>query len=63
MQPHQRRVVVEMKELDEKIVKLDTFRHSPIYDKLPYAERDRLTRQYAHMKDYSTVLAERIAAF
>jgi hypothetical protein len=63
MQPHQERVVAEMKELDEKIVKLDTFRHSPIYDTLPDAERDRLTRQYAHMKDYSNVLAERIAAF
>ena len=63
MQPHQERVVAEMKELDEKIVKLDTFRHSPLYETLPVAERDRLTRQYAHMKDYSNVLAERIAAF
>jgi hypothetical protein len=63
MQPYQERVITEMKELDEKIVKLDTFRHSPIYDTLPEAERDRLTRQYAHMKDYSNVLAERISAF
>jgi hypothetical protein len=63
MQPHQERVVAEMKELDEKIVKLDTFRHSPLYETLPDAERDRLTRQYAHMKDYSNVLAERIVAF
>lgn len=47
MQPHQERVVAEMKELDEKIVKLDTFRHGPLYETLPDTERDRLARQYA----------------
>jgi len=63
MQPHQERVVAEKTELDSKIEKLDTFRHGDIYHTLTVAERDRLTRQYAHMKDYSNVLGERIAAF
>jgi hypothetical protein len=63
LQPHQQRAVTEKAELDEKIGKLDTFRHGDIYHTLSVAERDRLTRQYAHMKDYSNVLGERIAAF
>jgi hypothetical protein len=63
MQAHQERVVAEKSELDTKIVKLDAFRHGDIYHTLSVAERDRLTRQYAHMKDYSNVLGERIAAF
>jgi len=62
-QPHQQRVVTEKQELDTKIEKLDAFRHGDIYHTLSVAERDRLTRQYAHMKDYSNVLGERIAAF
>jgi uncharacterized protein len=63
MQAHQERVVTEKAELDAKIEKLDVFRHGDIYHTLSVAERDRLTRQYAHMKDYSNVLGERIAAF
>lgn len=63
MQPHQERVVTEKKELDEKIAKLDAFRHGAIYLTLPQEERERLTRQYCHMKDYSNVLNERITAF
>lgn len=63
MQPHQQRVVSEKAELDEKIEKLHWFRHSAMYATLPESERSRLTRQYCHMKDYSNVLGERIAAF
>ena len=63
MQPHQERVLAEKSELDAKIEKLDAFRHGDIYHTLSVAERDRLTRQYAHIKDYSNVLGERIAAF
>jgi len=63
LQPHQERVVAEKSELDAKIEKLDAFRHGDIYHTLSVAERDRLTRQYAHMKDYSNVLGERIGAF
>lgn len=63
MQPHQERVVTEKSELDEKIGKLDSFIHGTIYPTLAKAERMRLMRQFCHMKDYSTVLGERIAAF
>jgi hypothetical protein len=63
MQPHQERVVVEKKELDEKITKLDAFLHGSLYTRLAEDERMRLGRQFCHMKDYSNVLGERIAAF
>lgn len=63
MQPHQERVVVEKKELDEKVDKLDAFIHGTIYPTLAEAERMRLMRQLCHMRDYSNVLTERIAAF
>jgi hypothetical protein len=46
MQPHQERVVTEKAELDEKIEKLDAFRHGVFYQTLPDAERERMTRQY-----------------
>ena len=63
MQPHQERVVTEKAELDSKIEKLDTFLHGSIYQTLTDEERMRLMRQFCHMKDYSNVLGERIAAF
>jgi hypothetical protein len=63
MQPHQERVVTEKAELDSKIEKLDTFIHGSIYAALDNDERIRLMRQFCHMKDYSNVLGERIAAF
>jgi hypothetical protein len=63
MQPHQERVAIEKRELDEKIAKLDAFRHGDVYPTLEEVERLRLTRQWCHMKDYSNVLGERIAAF
>lgn len=63
MQPYQERVVQEKKELDEKIGKLDMFRYGSVYLTLSEEERLRLTRQFVHMKDYSDVLGERIAAF
>lgn len=63
MQPHQERVVTEKRELDAKIEKLDAFLHGDIYPTLSPEERSRLTRQHCHMKDYSNVLGERIAAF
>jgi CRISPR/Cas system endoribonuclease Cas6 (RAMP superfamily) len=64
MQPHQQRVVDEKSELDDRIGKLRTFIvESPIFVKLDSAEQNRLNRQYSHMRAYSDILGERIAAF
>ena len=63
--PHQQRVVQEKEELDEKLSKLSAFIDSPnftitVKDKNEIA---RLVCQEQIMKDYSEILAERIAAF
>ena len=66
MQPHQERVVVEKKELDEKLEKLLAFIDAgkgPVYAKLVTEERERLTTQARIMREYSDVLADRITAF
>lgn len=63
MQPHQQRVVDEKEALDEKIDKLDAFRAGDIFSALVKDEQDRLNMQLSHMRAYSGVLADRIAAF
>ena len=63
MEPHQERVVVEKKELDEKLEKLMAFIGGPVFLTLDRYEQDRLHRQSDLMDKYSGVLAERIEAF
>ena len=63
MQEHQKRVVTEKEELDNKLTKLISFFETPIFSGLDAAEQERLKRQSAIMTDYSVVLGERIAAF
>ena len=66
MQPHQERIVVEKKELDEKLEKLLVFigaGNGPVYANLVTEERERLTEQARIMREYSDILADRIAAF
>ncbi len=64
MQPHQQRVVDEKSELDTKIEALQKFiAGSPIFTGLPEEEKERLVRQESCMSEYSSILAERIAAF
>ena len=63
MEAFQERVVTEKSELDEKIDRLDTFRAGTIFSTLPEDEQDRLNRQLSFMRQYSGVLADRIAAF
>lgn len=64
MEPYQKRILVEEKELDTKIKKLGDFINmSPDYDALSEEEKVRLTRQFWYMRDYSFVLRERIDAF
>lgn len=56
--------MAEQKELDEKIDKLKAFiMESPIFQKLPDAERARLKQQYDVMVEYSRILGARIEAF
>jgi len=65
MEAYQERVVVEKRELDEKLRKLEDFifRSGGKWFDVPDAERLRMTKQYCHMSDYSRILGERIAAF
>lgn len=63
MEAHQKRVVDEKVELDDKVTKLNTFFSNPIFAGLDSAEQERLRRQYAAMLEYSVVLGERIAVF
>ena len=61
--PHQKRVVAERDELNDKFGKLHDFTISPMFGELEEAERVRLSRQILIMKLYQQVLTERIAAF
>lgn len=63
LQPHQQRVVDERRELNDRLTKLEAFMHGRVYQRLDSAEMARLMRQRDAMAAYSTVLAERIAAF
>jgi hypothetical protein len=63
MEPYQERVVLEKKELDEKLAELENFIFGGKWFDVPEAERLRMVKQYGHMSDYSGILGERIAAF
>ena len=62
MKPFQARVIVEKHELDDKRYRLMNFLATNANTLHP-EERDRLNRQLDLMRQYSGVLAERIAAF
>jgi len=64
MQPYQERIIVEKKELDDKLDKLKAFIEvNPIYKTLSNEEQHRLNRQFDIMVEYSTILGARIEAF
>lgn len=64
LEPHERRVVIECRELDEREQKLAAFiNESPTYLELPPAEKERLAVQHDCMVKYKLILRERIAAF
>jgi hypothetical protein len=64
MQSHQERVVVEKKELDDKINKLTVFiGENWIFKTLPDDEQQRLILQHCVMSEYSDILDARIKAF
>lgn len=61
LKPYQQRVVDEREALEEKLEKLTAFLNSPTVADLPRDEHERLSEQARHMRDYSRVLAQRIA--
>lgn len=63
MEDYQARVILEKKDLDEKIERLETFTFTETFKKLDGEEKDRMLRQLAVMKSYSSILRERIVAF
>jgi len=64
MQPHEERVVIELKELTEKRERLAFFiGRSPVFPNLPADEQARLRRQFDIMLRYEGVLQERIDHF
>lgn len=63
--PHQQRVVIEKQELDDRLRALTAFLNTETF---PYTvkdvtERGRLLSQETAMKEYSEILADRIANF
>lgn len=63
MKDYQRRVVIEKKELDERLGRLQLFLDGDIFSDLNEAEKNRLERQEEVMIEYSKILNERIEAF
>jgi hypothetical protein len=64
MPPHHQRVIGEKAVLDDKKIKLDAFMQGEQFHVVcDEGERNRLINQYNAMCCYSSVLAERIAAF
>lgn len=64
MQPHEERVVNEMRDLAVKLTALREFISSnPIFQKLPLDEQARLKTQEFHMSMYWRVLGDRIENF
>ncbi|MCE0757118.1 hypothetical protein CXG50_12270 [Pseudomonas plecoglossicida] len=61
--PHQIRVVAEKAQLDDKIGKLSAFFDTDVFKGLPDKESELLTAQLGAMREYSDLLAERIALF
>ena len=63
MKDFQERVVLEKKELDEKIEKLDQFVMSDKYRGVSSLEKNMLGRQWNLMTLYSELLGKRIRNF
>jgi len=64
MLPHQERVVIEKKELDEKLTKLGLFiRNNGVFQTLLLDDQVLLKDQYETMGRYSLILEKRIERF
>lgn len=63
MNPHEQRVIDEKAELDAKLGNLIPFLGSDTCHSLPFDERGRLHRQAEVMREYSSILGDRINHF
>ena len=63
MEDHQKRVIGEKKELDDKIGKLELFTKTIKFTTLYSMEQESLRCQLAYMGLYSAVLGRRISRF
>lgn len=63
MKEYQKRVIFENGDLKDKIDKLSLFTRIKIFNSLPEDEQVRLKKQLSLMKEYSSVLSERINLF
>lgn len=63
--PHEQRVVDELQELEDKIVKLLRFMNpnNKTYTSLPLTEQRLLNSQYNVMNEYAKILTMRIELF
>lgn len=61
--PYQQRVVVEKRELDDRLENLKAFSITETFAKLAEVDRDLLFAQLVHMSALSDVLGKRIDRF
>jgi len=61
--PHQKRVIDEKNELDERKLKLEAFFDTPTFAQLDHEEQGRMHAQHDAMVAYSRILGDRIEAF
>ena len=63
IQPHQQRVIDERSELDDKLERLHKFFMCATFEILDEEEKLRLKKQASIMREYLSILDERILAF
>ena len=63
MEAYQLRVIEEKKELDAKIKSLENFLKLEIFVKIEKSEQSRLKSQLNIMREYATILHQRIINF
>ena len=63
MSPHEDRVLVERRDLGDKLDKLDAFIAGDVFTTLPDEDQSLLKRQADAMRKYENILDQRIARF
>ena len=63
MKPYQERVILEQKELSERIVKLEQFLSNGDHSDVDIDQKAVLAKQLIAMKEYNRILNERILLF